>query len=44
MFSVANRNGHVFQICGVAKVIDVGPYAQPIVIGINSDVYTSLKI
>jgi hypothetical protein len=43
VFRVADRNGHVFQLCGVAKAIDVGPYSQPIVIGIDGDVYTSSK-
>ena len=43
VFRVADRNGHVFQLCGVAKAIDVGPYSQPIVIGVDGDVYTSSK-
>ena len=43
VFRIADRNGHVFQLCGVAKAIDVGPYSQPIVIGIDGDVYTSSK-
>ena len=43
VFRVADRNGKVFQLCGVAKAIDVGPYSQPIVIGIDGDVYTSSK-
>ena len=43
IFRIINRNGYVFQLCGVAKTISSGPFSQPFIVGTDHKVYTSSK-
>ena len=43
IFRLIDKKGNVFQLCGVGKAISVGPFSQPVVIGVDKRVYTSSK-
>ena len=43
IFRIINRNGYVFQLCGVAKTISSGPFSQPFIVGTDHKVYTASK-
>ena len=43
IFRIVNRNGNVYQLCGMGKTISAGPFSQPFIVGVNHSVYTSSK-
>ena len=43
IFRIVNRNGNVYQLCGMGKTISAGPFSQPFIVGVDHSVYTSSK-
>lgn len=43
IFRIINRQGFVYQLCGIANEIASGPFSQPFIIGTDHNVYTASK-
>ena len=43
IFRIVNRNGNVYQLCGMGTTISAGPFSQPFIVGVDHSVYTASK-